>query len=82
MKRPSLERQGRPVQVTAEEAKLLDDLWAVGQKISKLEEELIPARKLRDSLVREARARRFYIREIAELGSLSPAGVCFIVKED
>lgn len=80
--RPIIERNGKTVQLTTGEAKILDELWLEGQKITRLKRELDIAQKRRETLVRKARERRLYIREIAEIGSLSHAGVCYIVKEE
>jgi hypothetical protein len=82
MQRPVLERRGKPVTLTADEIKLLDSLWDTGQQITNLQHELAAFQKRRDVLIRKAKERRFLNREIAEIASLSPAAIHYIVQED
>jgi hypothetical protein len=82
MPRPVLERRGKPVQLTEEETELLDNIWETRLLIEDLEIQLVEAKARREKYIREARERRFFIREIAELAGLSTAGVCWVTADE
>jgi hypothetical protein len=75
VKRPALERRGKPLGLTVGESAMLDRLWDEGHDIARLERALSAARKRRELLVHKAIQRGFTTREIGRIGLLTSAAV-------